>query len=222
MRSMTQRPSAPSMQPRRSCFLLFIDYDESLHRLGGSIAAGVKNRDGLTHLPAGVPVLTPEELDDTIRSIPFIVPLFTPAHRMTAAAEAQALGLAPAEPLFDPTSVIPRRTNFGVASYVNAGCCLGSGSRFGAFVTVNRGVTIGHDASFGDFVSTSPGAVVAGNATVGRGAMLGAGCTIAPSVTIGDNAIVGAGAVVLRDVPADCLVLGNPARVVRSAPPEGR
>lgn len=182
----------------------------------------MKNRDGVTHLPDGVPLLAPGDLDDTIRSVPFLVPLFTPAHRMIAAAEAQALGLAPAEPLIDPTSIIPRRTDFGVASYVNAGCCLGGGSRFGAFVTINRGVTIGHDANFDDFVSTGPGAVVAGNVTVGRGVMLGAGCTIAPSVAIGDNAVVGAGAVVLRDVPADCLVLGNPARVVRSASPEGR
>jgi sugar O-acyltransferase (sialic acid O-acetyltransferase NeuD family) len=201
---------------------ILIDYEETLYRLGDSIAAGIKNRDGATHLSAGVPILTPDELDDAVSSIPFLVPLFTPAHRMTAAAEAQALGLATAAPLIDPTSIIPRRTDFGAGTYVNAGCCLGGGSRFGAFVLINRGVTIGHDANFGDFVSTGPGAVVAGNVTVGRGAMLGAGCTISPSVTIGEDAIVGAGAVVMRDVPAHCLMLTNPARVVRSALPADR
>jgi sugar O-acyltransferase (sialic acid O-acetyltransferase NeuD family) len=201
---------------------ILIDYEESLHRLGGSVAAGIKNRDGVTHLSAGVPMLTPDELNDALRSIPFLVPLFTPAHRVVAAAEAQALGLVPAAPLVDPTSIIPRRTDFGAGSYVNAGCCLGGGSRFGAFVMINRGVTIGHDANFGDFVSTGPGAVVAGNVTVGRGAMLGAGCTISPSVTIADNAIVGAGAVVTRDVLAHCLVLGNPARLVRISLPRDR
>jgi sugar O-acyltransferase (sialic acid O-acetyltransferase NeuD family) len=195
---------------------ILIDYEETVHRVGGSIAAGIKNRDGVAYSPDGVPVLAPGELDDAIRSIPFLVPLFTPAYRMTAAAEAQALGLVPAPPLIDPTSIIPRRADFGAGCYVNAGCCLGGGSRFGAFVLINRGVTIGHDASFGDFVSTGPGAVVAGNVTVGRGALLGAGCTISPSVTIGDSAVVAAGAVVIRDVPASSLVLGNPARVVRN------
>jgi sugar O-acyltransferase (sialic acid O-acetyltransferase NeuD family) len=166
--------------------------------------------------------LKPEEMDDAIKTVPFLVPLFTPAHRMTAAAEARVLGLVPAPALIDPTSIVPRRAEFGEGSYVNAGCCLGSGSRFGAFVIINRGVTIGHDADFGDFVSTGPGAVVAGNVTVGREAMLGAGCTISPSVMIGDNAIVSAGAVVIRDVPAHCVVLGNPARVVRNALSEER
>ena len=201
---------------------ILIDYEESLYRLGGSVAAGIKNRDGATHLSDGVPMWTPGELDDAMKSVPFLVPLFTPAHRVVAAAEAQALGLVPAAPLVDPTSIVPRRTDFGAGSYVNAGCCLGGGSRFGAFVLINRGVTIGHDAKFGDFVSTGPGAVVAGNVTVGRGATLGVGCTISPRVTIGENAIVGAGAVVTRDVSAHSLVLGNPARVVRSSVPEDR
>lgn len=201
---------------------ILVDYEETLHRLGGSIAAGIKNREGATYLPDGVAILAASELDDRIRSIPFLVPLFTPAHRITAVGEAQALGLAPAAPLIDPTSILPRRVEFGVGAYVNAGCCLGSSSRFGTFVIINRGVTIGHDADFGDFVSTGPGAVVAGNVTVGRGAMLGAGCTVSPSVTIGENATVGAGAVVIRDVPAHCVVLGNPARVVRNTLSEGR
>jgi UDP-2-acetamido-3-amino-2,3-dideoxy-glucuronate N-acetyltransferase len=48
------------------------------------------------------------------------------------------------------------------------------------------------------------------------GASIGAGAVILPGVTIGERAMVGAGAVVTRDVPADALVVGNPARVVRT------
>ncbi|MFZ0477714.1 MAG: acyltransferase [Terriglobales bacterium] len=50
---------------------------------------------------------------------------------------------------------------------------------------------------------------------VKKGASIGSGATILASVTIGENAIVGAGAVVTKDVPADTIVVGNPARVVR-------
>lgn len=50
---------------------------------------------------------------------------------------------------------------------------------------------------------------------IGDGAWIGAGVTILPGVTIGPGAVVGAGSVVLRDVPADTLAVGSPARIVR-------
>lgn len=51
---------------------------------------------------------------------------------------------------------------------------------------------------------------------VKRGASIGSGATILSQVVIGENAIVGAGSVVTRDVPANTIVAGNPAKVLRS------
>jgi acetyltransferase-like isoleucine patch superfamily enzyme len=48
------------------------------------------------------------------------------------------------------------------------------------------------------------------------GAKIGANATLLPGVTIGRNSLVGAGAVVLRDVPDDKVVVGNPARIVKN------
>jgi len=50
---------------------------------------------------------------------------------------------------------------------------------------------------------------------VKRGASIGSGSTILSKVTVGENAIVGAGSVVTRDVPANVIVAGNPAKVLR-------
>lgn len=50
---------------------------------------------------------------------------------------------------------------------------------------------------------------------VKRGASIGSGATILARVTIGENAIVGAGSVVTKDVAADTIVAGNPARELR-------
>jgi acetyltransferase-like isoleucine patch superfamily enzyme len=50
---------------------------------------------------------------------------------------------------------------------------------------------------------------------VKKGASIGSGCTILANVTIGENAIVGAGSVVTKDVPANSVVFGNPAKVRR-------
>ncbi|PZS32655.1 MAG: isomerase [Pseudonocardiales bacterium] len=60
--------------------------------------------------------------------------------------------------------------------------------------------------------------------TIHDGASVGANATILPGITIGRSAMVGAGSVVTRDVPANTVVVGNPARIVRyqesAAPPE--
>jgi acetyltransferase-like isoleucine patch superfamily enzyme len=50
---------------------------------------------------------------------------------------------------------------------------------------------------------------------VKRGASIGTGATILPNTSIGENAVVGAGSVVTKDVPANAITAGNPARVLR-------
>ncbi|MEW6900246.1 hypothetical protein [Trueperella pyogenes] len=47
---------------------------------------------------------------------------------------------------------------------------------------------------------------------------LGAGVMVAPGVTIGENTVVGAGSVVVRDLPANVVAAGVPARVLRGLP----
>jgi len=51
---------------------------------------------------------------------------------------------------------------------------------------------------------------------VKKGASIGSGSTILANITIGENAIVGAGSVVTRDVPANTIVAGNPAKILRA------
>ena len=48
-----------------------------------------------------------------------------------------------------------------------------------------------------------------------QGASLGTGSTIMCGITIGENAVVGAGSMVLKEVPANTIVAGNPAKVIR-------
>jgi acetyltransferase-like isoleucine patch superfamily enzyme len=50
---------------------------------------------------------------------------------------------------------------------------------------------------------------------VQRGASIGSGATILSNIVIGENAVIGAGSVVTRDVPANAISVGNPARVLR-------
>ena len=50
---------------------------------------------------------------------------------------------------------------------------------------------------------------------IGNDVLIGMNCIILKGVTIGDRSIIGAGSVVTRSVPSDCIVVGNPAKVVR-------
>jgi len=52
--------------------------------------------------------------------------------------------------------------------------------------------------------------------TVRKGASIGTGATILAGVEVGENAIVGAGSVVTKNVPANSIVAGNPARILRA------
>ena len=52
--------------------------------------------------------------------------------------------------------------------------------------------------------------------TIGNNVSLGANVCIMGDITIGDNVIVGAGSVVVKDVPDNCVVAGNPARIIKS------
>ena len=56
--------------------------------------------------------------------------------------------------------------------------------------------------------------------TIRRGARIGAGAVLCPAVEIGEEAFVGAGAVVTKDVAPRTLVVGNPARILRTVPDE--
>ncbi|MGP5363170.1 sugar O-acetyltransferase [Brachybacterium tyrofermentans] len=51
--------------------------------------------------------------------------------------------------------------------------------------------------------------------TIGDNVWLGGGVTVLPGVSIGDNSVIGASAVVTKDIPANVVAVGNPARVIR-------
>jgi acetyltransferase-like isoleucine patch superfamily enzyme len=56
--------------------------------------------------------------------------------------------------------------------------------------------------------------------TIRRGARIGGGAVLLPGIEVGEEAFVGAGAVVIGDVPARAVVVGNPARQIREVPDE--
>lgn len=108
---------------------------------------------------------------------------------------------------------------------VGSRCKISSHSFLCEGVTIEDQVFIGHGVVF--INDRYPRATNAGGhlqteqdwrvetTLVRKGASIGSGATILASVTIGENALVGAGSVVTKDVPANSIAAGNPARVLR-------
>lgn len=100
-------------------------------------------------------------------------------------------------------------------------------SNFNLTILDEAEVRIGNNAFFGPNVSVFTAchpldaptrntlAEWAEPVTIGDSVWIGGDATILPGVTIGDNVVIGAGSVVTRDIPSDCIAVGNPARVVR-------
>jgi len=103
-------------------------------------------------------------------------------------------------------------------------CKISSHSFICEGVNIEDNVFIGHGVTF--INDTYPRATANGGlqteadwevekTRVCEGASIGSGSTILANVTIGENAIVGAGSVVTKDVPANAIVAGNPAKFMR-------
>ncbi len=108
---------------------------------------------------------------------------------------------------------------------VGSRCKISSHSFICEGVTIEDNVFIGHGVVF--INDSYPRATNAGGKPQGqhdwkveptlvrRWASIGSGATILANVTIGENAMVGAGSVVTKDVPANSIAAGNPARILR-------
>jgi len=108
---------------------------------------------------------------------------------------------------------------------IGSRCKISSHSFICEGVTIEDNVFVGHGVMFTN--DSYPRATTADGGLqteadwkvektiVKRGASIGTGATILPNVSIGENAIVGAGSVITRDVPANAVVAGNPAKILR-------
>ena len=115
-----------------------------------------------------------------------------------------------------PNSIISPSVTFGLGTVVMAGVVVNVGTVIGDHAILNTSCCVDHDCVIGDLAHISPMATLCGGVKVGPYVHIGAAATVLPGCNIGEKSVVGAGSVVLKDVPANTVVAGSPARFLRN------
>lgn len=120
-------------------------------------------------------------------------------------------GLTPLT-LCHPSAVISPHSKIGRGTVIFAGAIVNPGVIIGENCIINTGAVIDHDCVIGNHVHIATGAKLSGTVCVHDGAHVGTGASVRHQMTLGEKSVVGAGSVVIKDVPAEVVVKGVPAR----------
>ena len=120
-----------------------------------------------------------------------------------------------------PTKAIHLNTVISDSAIIAKGTMVAANVTINALAKIGKGVicntacVIEHKCQIGDFVHIAPGTVLAGNVTIGEASFVGANAVVKQGVRIGENVTIGAGSVIIKDIPNDAVVVGNPGKIIK-------
>ena len=167
----------------------------------------------------GWPIIGPIDLAATYNHASFVLAINDPRTRRAIATRLGNIGIARWSCVIHPDVRIHDTVQLGVGCSILGGCQLTTNIRIGDHCILNRGSQVSHDCIVGDFCSLNPSACIAGNVTIGDGTEVGSASAIRQRTRVGCGCTIGLGAAVVSDVPDNAVVVGNPARLLRSNVP---
>lgn len=115
-----------------------------------------------------------------------------------------------------PSVVIGDNVELGEGIVMMAGCIINPKSKIGDFTFFATGAQVDHDCDIKNYSSISAGSITGGYVTLGEFSAITLGVTVVDRLKIGKNTVIGAGSLVIKDLPDNVLVYGNPCKVIRT------
>ena len=111
-----------------------------------------------------------------------------------------------------PSAIVASDSIIGEGTQVMAGAVIQPGCNIGANCIINTSSSVDHDCIIGDHVHIAPGVTLSGGVNVNERVHIGTGATVIQGISVGRASLIAAGAVVTRNVIAETMVRGVPAR----------
>jgi sugar O-acyltransferase (sialic acid O-acetyltransferase NeuD family) len=171
-------------------------------------------------LIGGVPVLGPVDLVCDHRDAQVVLATGRPADYTSRLRLTERLRLVDERyaTIIHPSATVGRSSDVGAGSVLLAHADLTADVVVGRHVAIMPQVVLPHDVRIGDFATLASGVRVGGACAVGEGVYVGAGAILRERLRIGPWAMIGMGSTVTRDVPAERMWFGSPARDSGRAP----
>lgn len=118
--------------------------------------------------------------------------------------------------IISPTTMVDESVRIDEGTVIMPGCIVNIDSSIGKNCIINTGTIIEHDCKIGNHCHIAPGVNLSGGVEIGDLSFVGISSTIIQGIKIGKNVTVGAGSVVTNDIPDNAVVVGNPARIMKT------
>ena len=110
-------------------------------------------------------------------------------------------------------------TKIGTGNYIQENVVIQVDAQIGDNSSIHIGALVAHESVVGNSVFIAHAVSISGKVEIGDGTFIGTNATIIPRLKIGKWATIGAGSVVINDVPDYATVVGNPAKIIKTAEP---
>lgn len=114
------------------------------------------------------------------------------------------------------TAHIASDAKIGAGIVIGAGAIIATESKIEDNSIINTGVIVEHEDVIEKNVHIAPGSIIAGRVKIEEGTFIGAGSIVKDYCTIGKKVIVGAGSVVIENLPDNVVVVGVPAKIIKT------
>lgn len=148
----------------------------------------------------------------------FIVAIGSPRTRKMVVEKMLAIGSPVFASLIHPSVIKSQEVNFGEGCIVCAGMIFTVEITVGQHCIFNLNGTIGHECEIGNFVTVAPMAAISGNVKLEDYVEVGTGAALRQGLTLQRGAMVGMGAVLTKNIPANTIYAGNPAKPLKELP----